>query len=458
MHRSLVICLLAACAGPSDPPPPQGDGHDQIDGPLEGHEEQGTLLLGNQLDGLGTDPAYYPSATTAGTTAEGRSVEVRVTGSAALAVGKHVGIDPELDGLVLADSQGGEFRVTPVRGGTDLAFYTLEHRAVGETTWKDACGGGDAVPFFGRWTRTGLHEADAGSISFACTGAVAWKCSVWGYLAGTDENARGWNLHQACTRMARGDYCGDGTPHTRDGTEITIYDRDGIGLPVPARFPGVQHWAPDPERYFFEAAWNSGPRGASCLGRVRWQSLALGDACGGGDVLPDPRTSTSARFCDDVDFQSDPDPPLLFNTSHYSDLGIDEWVSGDDHLVTVAGYFDGSETTPDRFPYNDRTYVHVGRDALILRAPLDPNNPDLVPLHAYDNGHDRTAGRTPATPLPATYDDLGWEGFAHRTYHEGMVELWLYRNPTTGDTVATTHAPPAPYIEKGFLGYLLPAE
>ena len=33
------------------------------------------------------------------------------------------------------------------------------------------------------------------------------------------------SYHQACTRMARADYCGDGTSHTQDGTWIEYYDK-----------------------------------------------------------------------------------------------------------------------------------------------------------------------------------------------------------------------------------------
>jgi hypothetical protein len=32
----------------------------------------------------------------------------------------------------------------------------------------------------------------------------------------------------ACFRMMPADYCGNGNPHTRDGTLIEIWDREGI--------------------------------------------------------------------------------------------------------------------------------------------------------------------------------------------------------------------------------------
>lgn len=64
---------------------------------------------------------------------------------------------------------------------------------------------------------------------------------------------------QSCIRMVRADYCGDGRPHTKDGTKINIWDRDGIQKPD-AEQPG------HPE--LFEAAW--GPSGAVFLGIPRW--------------------------------------------------------------------------------------------------------------------------------------------------------------------------------------------
>ena len=42
----------------------------------------------------------------------------------------------------------------------------------------------------------------------------------------------------------RADYCGNGKPHTRDGTRIELWDREGIQ--VDTSEPGLT----------FEAAWN----------------------------------------------------------------------------------------------------------------------------------------------------------------------------------------------------------
>jgi hypothetical protein len=69
-------------------------------------------------------------------------------------------------------------------------------------------------------------------------------------------------MHQSCTRMARADYCGDGTSHTREGTWINIWDT----LPAPG--PIQRHGLLPPLGMVFEAGWNTG--GAVCLSRARW--------------------------------------------------------------------------------------------------------------------------------------------------------------------------------------------
>ena len=56
--------------------------------------------------------------------------------------------------------------------------------------------------------------------------------------------------YQACVRMVRADYCGDGVEHTRNGTPVDIFDRVGVQKDEPA--PPLS----------FEAAW--GPEGAIC--------------------------------------------------------------------------------------------------------------------------------------------------------------------------------------------------
>lgn len=69
-----------------------------------------------------------------------------------------------------------------------------------------------------------------------------------------------WDYHQACVRMIRADYGGDGVAHTRDGTRIDVFDR--LGIQRPARDPGNLQ---------FEAGWNAD--GAACVRRARIPEL-----------------------------------------------------------------------------------------------------------------------------------------------------------------------------------------
>jgi hypothetical protein len=67
--------------------------------------------------------------------------------------------------------------------------------------------------------------------------------------------------HEACVRVVRADYCGDGTPHTVPGVAIEMFDRAGV------------HTRRDPGYGTFEALW--GPDGAVCLARARRPEFPL---------------------------------------------------------------------------------------------------------------------------------------------------------------------------------------
>jgi hypothetical protein len=86
-------------------------------------------------------------------------------------------------------------------------------------------------------------------ITFACTNGALGKCARYGYKPW--KTVHGISLadyHQACVHMVPADYCGDGRPHTREGTQIDVYDRLGIQKREPAA------------DMTFEAAWS--PHGA----------------------------------------------------------------------------------------------------------------------------------------------------------------------------------------------------
>jgi hypothetical protein len=120
-----------------------------------------------------------------------------------------------------------------------------------------------AVPLVNHWNPvTGDRVDDATVVTFACRGGALEKCVTWGYrpwassvrcdpVTAVCAPVSLKEYHQACTRMVRADYCGDGVPHTVNGTKIHVLDERG----VQAADPNVT--------YAVEAEW--GPDGAVCL-------------------------------------------------------------------------------------------------------------------------------------------------------------------------------------------------
>ena len=121
-----------------------------------------------------------------------------------------------------------------------------------------------AIPLQGRWN----YEAGAAGggdkiddptvFTFACDGFVLAKCVHMGYHPwwpvmictkghGCEKSTLSAH-HQACTRMLRADYCGNGLSHTVDGTAVNAYD--GIGV------------RSDGEAWNLEAEWTAS--GARC--------------------------------------------------------------------------------------------------------------------------------------------------------------------------------------------------
>ena len=98
-----------------------------------------------------------------------------------------------------------------------------------------------------------MEPAESGVFEIVCTSGARGKCVRFGYLPWTSAAMR--DMYDACVRMVRADYCGDGSATTRDGTLINLYD-DG----------GIQQSAGDPMQEF-EAGWTAA--GAVCVRHVR---------------------------------------------------------------------------------------------------------------------------------------------------------------------------------------------
>lgn len=178
----------------------------------------------------------------------------------------------------LDDGRTLEFRIEDIqmvreRGHRNMYHYLVTYRT--EAEWEPLCGRDEqgrpvhAIPLNGRWNLEegvpggGAHSEDAGVFTFACEEYVVAKCLMAGYkpwiLVHICERGSGCETitlaghHQACTRLLRADFCGDGTSYTQDGVWVNMYD--GLGIRV------------DEDDWVFEAEWNAG--GANCMSASR---------------------------------------------------------------------------------------------------------------------------------------------------------------------------------------------
>jgi hypothetical protein len=142
----------------------------------------------------------------------------------------------------------------------------------------------------GRWDAKATYVGDAALVTYSCMDGVIAKCVHWGYAPWLTDD----DMHGGCTRLARADYCGDGTPWTMDGTLINVFDRLGI---QPEGAGGDMT---------FEAAW--GPTGAVCVARSRYE---IHDARG-ATVLP--RCFATLPKCGSLD-EAAPMGAMLANRS-----------------------------------------------------------------------------------------------------------------------------------------------
>ncbi len=231
---------------------------------LNGTRLNGTRLNGTRLNGdAGTSD--YIEITTVDVKGGGKVVDTWLTGSELFVKTKKDGIFSGL-GLdkatiefdIQGDGKGKHKKQLKIVGygllaqGSDVAVYNLEVKDGG---WQPLCEDGAQAILLGD-----VWDPDSGdrigsysdALTFACRGAALAKCVEFGYRPWASVGGVALrDHHQACTRMLRADYCGDGQAHTTNGTPIHVLDQLGVqNVDV-----GVS--------YVVEAEW--GPDGAICL-------------------------------------------------------------------------------------------------------------------------------------------------------------------------------------------------
>ncbi len=146
--------------------------------------------------------------------------------------------------------------VDPDNADGDVYFHKVTYLDAESGVWMPICEddpSNEAIVMEGVWDEDSGDRLDLeGVFSFSCRNGVVAKCVEWGYRPWAEQDGESLQpAHQACTRMARADYCGDGTPHTLNGVAIDIEDQLETSLQT------FETWWP------YEAEWNED--GAVCV-------------------------------------------------------------------------------------------------------------------------------------------------------------------------------------------------
>ena len=323
MHVRVVSALVvASLCGACDAP--AGDTSadvtlrkKQLNGPVN----NGSTLNGITLNGITLNGTAVNGITLNGITLNGTAVNgITLNGTQFAGTQWVDGVEEPRSGV---DFIGAQFRVyydgtiyvmqfndiykNPADPDGDVYFYDIEVFDPNEGSWTPLCKKDDqpttAIPLGALWDPDSGNRLDKPTaLTFACRGFVLAKCVEFGYRPwATATRCDGPNgcesvpladYHQACTRMIRADYCGDGSPHTINGTLIDIYDPLSPQLQVRS--------TADKPNWGVEAEW--GPDGALCVGdSLRLQlldDLGIGykePECLAGLDLPDCGEMTASR-------------------------------------------------------------------------------------------------------------------------------------------------------------------
>lgn len=172
----------------------------------------------------------------------------------------------------------------------DVWTYSMSAKSSAGDVWPSICedttgGPVPMIPIVGSYwdLDTGNRIDNDKTMTMGCTSGAIGKCVRIGYrnwATGTsckghdrDRDKKKDNCeqvplkdhHQACTRMIRADYCGNGQSHTLNGTVISVMD---YLQPIILL---------DEEKWQIEARWT--PSGAICLTEARHPELWTDGGC-----------------------------------------------------------------------------------------------------------------------------------------------------------------------------------
>jgi len=295
----------------------------------QGTQLQGIQLQGTQLQGATLKGFLFKGATQAGAALENLRVEQgelvaeqdQVTLHGAALIGAHLYAEAQDLAATPPGTAIIKYRITnvapedakydPTHTGSSF-LYTLEQWIDTIGAWQPACpvdldGRRVAIPLAATWDEHGARIESTLRFTLGCTSAVIAKCYRWGYRPWITGYGDLTEMHWACTRLARADYCGNGVSHTRTGTKINVWDN----LPAPG--PIQRHGLLAPLGMVFEAGWST--HGAVCLSRARWllDGAVLTAAC--PDRLVPP--GLGALVCNTMSSVLNHDPAAhLFNESY----------------------------------------------------------------------------------------------------------------------------------------------
>ena len=216
---------------------------------------------------------------------------------------------------VLSDATQIDLKINAVThdAALNLDWYNVVLSLDGGATWGPLCAGGvSALVLAGRWSSGGNVIDDPNMFTFGCDNAALAKCRKWGYNPAASrqecdgqghcklQSLQAW--HEACTRMVRADYCGNGLSHTRNGTPIDIYDNLGIQT----RSGDLQ---------MLEADWSAD--GAHCIRHTRY-TLAGSPLIGESSDLQYVATVCPSRLAaNDVSCGGDPNATGAMDLTDY---------------------------------------------------------------------------------------------------------------------------------------------